>query len=56
MDPIHIEAIAEEFPELKMIIAHLGVQSNSMALALIRLFPNIYTYPTGGIPGWRGNY
>ena len=55
MEPIHLEAIAQNFPSLKIIIAHLGVQSNITALNLIRIIPNIYADLSGGIPGWRAN-
>ena len=53
MEPIHLEAVAQEFPELKIIIAHLGVQSYLTAVTLIRIFPNIYADLTGSLPGWR---
>jgi len=55
MEPIHLEAVAQVFPELKIIIAHLGVQSYLTALTLIRLFPNIYADLSGTTPGWRAN-
>ncbi|OGV47682.1 MAG: hypothetical protein A2017_21990 [Lentisphaerae bacterium GWF2_44_16] len=55
MDCIHLEAIAQEFPELKIIIAHLGVQNYLTALTLVRLFPNIYADLSGSTPGWRAN-
>ncbi|MCF6174595.1 MAG: amidohydrolase family protein [Victivallaceae bacterium] len=55
MEPIHLEAVAQLFPELKIIIAHLGIQSYLTALTLIRLFPNIYADLSGSTPGWRAN-
>jgi len=55
MDCIHLEAVAQEFPGLKIIIAHLGVQNVLTALTLIRLFPNIYADLSGTTPGWRAN-
>jgi predicted TIM-barrel fold metal-dependent hydrolase len=55
MDCIHLEAVAQEFPNLKIIIAHLGVQDYLTALTLIRLFDNIYADLSGSTPGWRAN-
>jgi predicted TIM-barrel fold metal-dependent hydrolase len=55
MDVIHLEAVAQVFPELPLIAAHLGVQNNLTALTLIRLFPNIYADLSGSTPGWRAN-
>lgn len=55
MNCIHLEAIAQVFPELKIIIAHLGVQDYLTALTLIRLFDNIYADLSGTTPGWRAN-
>lgn len=52
---IHLEAVAQEFPDLKIIIAHLGVQDYLTALTLIRLFDNIYADLSGTTPGWRAN-
>jgi hypothetical protein len=55
MSCIHLEAIAQVFPELKIIIAHLGVQDYLTALTLIRIFDNIYADLSGTTPGWRAN-
>jgi hypothetical protein len=55
MAAIHLEAVAQVFPDLKMIIAHLGVQDYLTALTLIRLFKNIYADLSGTTPGWRAN-
>ena len=55
MDPIHIEGIAQLFPDLPLIIAHLGVQSHLTALTLVRILPNIYADMSGTTPGWRAN-
>jgi predicted TIM-barrel fold metal-dependent hydrolase len=55
MDVLHLEAVAQAFPELPLIAAHLGVQNNLTALTLIRLFPNIYADLSGSTPGWRAN-
>lgn len=55
MDCIHLERIAQEFPALRIIIAHLGVQSYLTALTMVRMFPNIYADLSGSTPGWRAN-
>lgn len=55
MSCIHLEAVAQVFPELKIIIAHLGVQDYLTALTLIRIFDNIYADLSGTTPGWRAN-
>ena len=55
MSCIHLEGVAQRFPELKIIIAHLGVQDYLTALTLIRIFDNIYADLSGSTPGWRAN-
>ncbi|MFA5687999.1 MAG: amidohydrolase family protein [Kiritimatiellales bacterium] len=55
MSCIHLEAVAQELPDMKIIIAHLGVQDYLTALTLIRIFPNIYADLSGSNPGWRAN-
>lgn len=53
MHPLRIEAIANEFCDLKIIIAHLGVSSNMDAAELARMRTNIYVDITGAPGGWR---
>jgi predicted TIM-barrel fold metal-dependent hydrolase len=53
--PIHLEAIAHEFPDLKIIGAHLGVCWNEEAAALARICPNIYFDLSGRVDGWRSS-
>lgn len=55
MSVIHLEGVAQVFPDLTIIAAHLGVQDHLTALTLIRLFPNIYADLSGSTPGWRAN-
>ncbi len=55
MSCIHLEAVAQRFPRLKIIIAHLGIQDYMTALTLIRIFDNIYADLSGSTPGWRAN-
>lgn len=42
-NPLQLEDIAMDFPDLKMIIAHLGHPWEIDAIALIRKCPNVYT-------------
>ena len=51
--PIHLEPLAHEFPDLKMICAHLGVCWNDEAATLCRLFPNVHADLSGRVDGWR---
>lgn len=51
--PIHLEPIAHEFPDLSMIMAHLGVCWNDEAAALARICPNLYADISGNVGGWR---
>jgi len=51
--PIFLEAIAQEFPELKMISAHLGVCWNEEAATICRIFENVYADISGSVGGWR---
>jgi predicted TIM-barrel fold metal-dependent hydrolase len=53
MHPMRIEAIANEFPDLKIIIAHLGVHWNADAAELVRMRKNVYVDLTGELNGWR---
>ena len=53
MDIMRLEGIAQEFPQLTIIAAHLGVQDYRTALTLIRIFPNIFADLSGSLPGWR---
>ena len=53
MHPMRIEPIANAFPDLNMIIAHLGVHWNDDAAELIRMKPNVYADLSGAPNGWR---
>jgi len=53
MHPVRIEPIVRQFPDLKVIIAHLGVHWNADAAALARMLPNVYVDLTGDANGWR---
>jgi predicted TIM-barrel fold metal-dependent hydrolase len=50
---MRLEPIANEFPDLRIIIAHLGVHWNSDAAELARMKPNVFVDLTGELKGWR---
>ncbi len=53
MHPMRLEPVANAFPHLKIIIAHLGVHWNEDAAELIRMRGNVYADLTGEPAGWR---
>ena len=53
MQPMQIEPISREFPDLGIIMAHLGVSSNMDAAEIARMRPNVYVDLTGEPEGWR---
>lgn len=53
MHPMRVEPITREFPELSVIVAHLGVSWNMDAAELARMRPNLYVDVTGEPGGWR---
>lgn len=53
MQPMMLEPITREFPDLKVILAHLGVNHNQDAAELARMRPNVYVDITGEPGGWR---
>lgn len=53
MHPLRLEPISNAFPDLFLIIAHLGVHWNMDAAELIRMRKNVYADLTGEPDGWR---
>lgn len=53
MHPMRLEPIANAFPKLNIIIAHLGVHWNQDAAELTRMRSNVYVDLTGEPNGWR---
>lgn len=53
--PILLDAIANEFSSLRMVIAHLGVCWGEEAATLCRIYPNIYADLSGNLNGWRAS-
>ncbi|NQU39844.1 MAG: amidohydrolase family protein [Lentisphaerae bacterium] len=53
MQPMQVEPITREFPELKVILAHLGVNHNMDAAEMARIRANVYVDISGEPGGWR---
>jgi len=53
MAPMRLEPIANQFPDLILIIAHAGVHWNEDAAELTRMRKNVYIDLTGEPDGWR---
>jgi predicted TIM-barrel fold metal-dependent hydrolase len=54
--PIHVEAIVNELPDLRVILAHLGTGAwAEEACALMRIHPNVYADMSGRVDGWRSS-
>lgn len=53
MHPMRLELIANEYPKLGIIMAHLGVHWNEDAAELLRMRPNVFADITGEPQGWR---
>lgn len=53
MHPMRLEPIANSFPKLNMIIAHLGVHWNEDAAEVIRMKKNVFADLSGAPMGWR---
>jgi predicted TIM-barrel fold metal-dependent hydrolase len=53
MHPMRLEPIANEFSDLNIIIAHLGVHWNRDAAEVARMKPKVFVDLTGDLDGWR---
>jgi len=53
MRPILIETLGHQFPELKMVMAHLGVPWHDEAATIARVQTNTYVDLSGSLEGWR---
>ncbi|MFH0965694.1 MAG: amidohydrolase family protein [Planctomycetota bacterium] len=51
--PIHLDPVANDFPELEIVLAHMGVCWNDEAANLARLIPNVHLDISGALVGWR---
>jgi uncharacterized protein len=53
MRPVHLDAIAREFPRLACVCAHLGMPWYEEAAAIARILANVYLDLSGAPAGWR---
>jgi hypothetical protein len=53
MHPMRLEPVSRAFPNLRIIVAHLGIHWNDDAADLARMRPNVYVDLTGEPGGWR---
>ncbi len=53
MHPMRLESVSREFPDLGLIIAHLGIHWNHDAAEIARMRPNVFVDLTGEPTGWR---
>jgi hypothetical protein len=51
--PVHVEAVAVEMPDLRIVLAHLGGVWAEEACGLMRLHPNVHADMSGKLDGWR---
>ena len=51
--PIHVEAIVNDLPDLKVILAHLGGVWAEEACGMARIYPNVNADLSGRLDGWR---
>ncbi len=53
--PIMLDAVANAFPDLPIVIAHLGICWGEEAATLCRIHPNVHADLSGAMGGWRGS-
>lgn len=51
MRPLRLDAVARSFPDMPILLSHLGVPEYEMATTLARMIPNIYVDMTGNPRG-----
>jgi len=51
--PVHLDRVARTFPELTIIMAHLGMPWHEEAAQMCRFHPRVYTDLSGSLGGWR---
>jgi len=54
MRPAKLDRVARRFPDLKMVVAHMGYPWFEEAAALLRYHKNVYGDLSGSSMGWRG--
>lgn len=53
MRPVTLDRIARAFPDLPILLAHLGMPWHEEAAMMARYHPNVYVDLTGSPKGWR---
>ena len=53
MHPMRVEPISRDFPDLGIILAHLGIHWNADAAEVARMRPNVFVDLSGEPGGWR---
>lgn len=51
--PVLLDRVARTFPDLTILMAHLGMPWHDEAAQMCRYHPNVYTDLSGSLPGWR---
>ena len=54
--PVYVDRVANSFPDLPMILAHMGGGWFDVAAMMARILPNVYIDVSGGLNGWRNSY
>jgi predicted TIM-barrel fold metal-dependent hydrolase len=53
MHPMRLEPVSRDFPDLGIILAHLGIHWNADAAEVARMRPNVFVDLSGEPGGWR---
>jgi uncharacterized protein len=51
--PVALDRVARTFPDLVIVMAHLGMPWHEEAAQMCRFHPNVYTDLSGSLEGWR---
>ena len=54
MRPVKLDRVARRFPNLKIVIAHMGYPWFNEAASMLRFHKNVFADFTGSFIGWRG--
>jgi predicted TIM-barrel fold metal-dependent hydrolase len=54
--PVYVDAVANQYPTLPMIVAHMGIGWYDVAATMARILPNVYVDFSGNLNGWRVSY
>jgi predicted TIM-barrel fold metal-dependent hydrolase len=54
--PVYVDTVANAYPSLNMILAHMGIGWYDVAANMARILPNVYVDFSGNENGWRVSY